>query len=72
MAGIRVTMASIPGGGTSPEVYDDASTFASPTAAVAGIGTGFLILAAPQNPEGKALETSIALSTAFIKSIVQR
>lgn len=73
MAGVRVTMVSFPGGGASPEVYDTL-TFASPSAAIAGIANGFLSIA-PTDPVGETevgdTPPTTALNVTSIKSITQ-
>lgn len=53
------------GPGTNPDSYDTIS-WASPTAAVAGIASGFLIIVPTVSGE------SVALNSSLIKSIAQK
>ena len=69
MAGVRITLHSFPGPGASPEVIDTA-TFASPTAAVAGIATGFLVVTPSATVDGHALP-QVAINSTAIQTIIQ-
>lgn len=71
MAGVRIVMRSIPGGGAAPE-YIDTDTFSTPALAVAGIASGFLVVTPNANTSEPGDTPPIqALNVTAIKAIIQ-